>query len=102
MTEKVNEEKTQHIAGLAKLSIDKEDLPKFTEQLNDMLEMLDEIDTVDTDGVEPTYTVTDRINVMREDVADNWGQRDALLHNAPEAVDGLIRVPTIIDESEDK
>ncbi|WP_395319205.1 Asp-tRNA(Asn)/Glu-tRNA(Gln) amidotransferase subunit GatC [Fructilactobacillus frigidiflavus] len=102
MTEKVNEATTQHIAGLAKLKLTEEQLPKFTEQLNDMLNMLDELGTVDTEGIEPTYSVTDRINVLREDVADNWGQRDALLANAPETADGLIRVPTIIDESEDK
>ncbi len=39
---------------------------------------------------------------MREDVADNRGQRDALLANAPESGKGYIRVPTIIDESEDE
>ena len=37
MTEKVNEATTQHIAGLAKLKLTEEQLPKFTEQLNDML-----------------------------------------------------------------
>ncbi|WP_413627015.1 Asp-tRNA(Asn)/Glu-tRNA(Gln) amidotransferase subunit GatC [Fructilactobacillus vespulae] len=102
MTEKVNEAKTQHIAGLAKLKLSEEELPKFTEQLNDMLGMLDELSTVDTEGIEPTYSVTDQINVLRDDVADNWGQREELLKNAPETADGLIRVPTIIDESEDK
>lgn len=54
---------------------------------------------VDTDGVEPTSSVTDQINVMRDDVAEDWHQRQALLDNAPDTADGYIRVPTIIDES---
>ena len=45
--------------------------------------------------------MTDQINVMREDIADNWNQRQALLDNAPDTADGYIRVPTIIDESGD-
>ncbi|USS88500.1 Asp-tRNA(Asn)/Glu-tRNA(Gln) amidotransferase subunit GatC [Fructilactobacillus hinvesii] len=102
MSEKVDQARTQHIAGLAKLKIADAELDQFTEQLNDMLDMLDQLGTVDTEGVEPTYSVTDQINVMRPDVANNWGEREALLRNAPESVDGLIRVPTIIDESEDE
>ncbi|EKK20757.1 Aspartyl-tRNA(Asn) amidotransferase subunit C [Fructilactobacillus florum 8D] len=101
MTMKVDEARTQHIASLAKLKLTEEEVPRFTEQLNDMLGMLDDLEKVPTDGVEPTYIVTDRLNAMRADVADNWDQSAKLLKNAPEAADGLIRVPTIIDESED-
>ncbi|USS92970.1 Asp-tRNA(Asn)/Glu-tRNA(Gln) amidotransferase subunit GatC [Fructilactobacillus ixorae] len=102
MSEKVDQARTQHIAGLAKLKIADQELAQFTDQLNEMLALLDKLEAVDTEGVTPTYSVTDQLNVMRPDVANNWGERDALLRNAPEAVDGLIRVPTIIDESEDK
>ncbi|USS85603.1 Asp-tRNA(Asn)/Glu-tRNA(Gln) amidotransferase subunit GatC [Fructilactobacillus myrtifloralis] len=102
MSEKVDQARTQHIAGLAKLKIADQELAQFTDQLNEMLAMLDKLEAVDTEGVTPTYSVTDQLNVLRPDVANNWGERDALLRNAPESVDGLIRVPTIIDESEDK
>ncbi|MED7644804.1 UNVERIFIED_CONTAM: Asp-tRNA(Asn)/Glu-tRNA(Gln) amidotransferase GatCAB subunit C, partial [Lactiplantibacillus plantarum] len=43
------------------------------------------------------------VNVMREDVAvkSSDQERQALLDNAPETANGLIKVPAIIDESED-
>ncbi|KID41356.1 Asp-tRNA(Asn)/Glu-tRNA(Gln) amidotransferase subunit GatC [Fructilactobacillus fructivorans] len=102
MADKITEEQTQHIAGLAKLELKQAELPEFTQQLNDLLKMLDTLEKVDTTGVEPTYTVTDQINVTRKDIAEDWGERDALLKNAPDTSDGLIKVPAIIDESEDE
>ena len=47
------------------------------------------------------YSPTQELSVMREDVAVANNQRDALLANAPETEQGLIKVPAIIDESED-
>ncbi|UQS86387.1 Asp-tRNA(Asn)/Glu-tRNA(Gln) amidotransferase subunit GatC [Nicoliella spurrieriana] len=101
MADRIDKETVNHVAELAKLSLTKDQLPYFTDQLGSIMDLIDTLSEVDTEGVEPTYSVTDQINVMREDVAQNWGERDALLNNAPEVADGLIRVPTIIDESED-
>ncbi|MGL5104307.1 MAG: Asp-tRNA(Asn)/Glu-tRNA(Gln) amidotransferase subunit GatC, partial [Limosilactobacillus fermentum] len=52
---------------------------------------------------EPMSTPTTEVNVMREDVAvkSSDQERQALLDNAPETANGLIKVPAIIDESED-
>ncbi|MEJ6399615.1 Asp-tRNA(Asn)/Glu-tRNA(Gln) amidotransferase subunit GatC [Nicoliella lavandulae] len=101
MADRIDKETVKHVAGLAKLSLTEDQLPYLTGQLDSIMDLVDTLSEVDTDEVEPTYSVTDQINVMREDVAENWGERDALLNNAPEVADGLIRVPTIIDESED-
>ncbi|GAF36450.1 Asp-tRNA(Asn)/Glu-tRNA(Gln) amidotransferase subunit GatC [Lentilactobacillus farraginis] len=99
MTEKISEDQVKHVAELAKLKIDDDQLPYFTTQLDKIIGLFETLSEVDTDGVEPTSSVTDQVNVMREDIADNWHQRQALLDNAPDTQDGYIRVPTIIDES---
>lgn len=101
MTEKISEDQVKHVAELAKLKITDDQLPYFTTQLDQIIGLFETLSEVDTDGVEPTSSVTDQINVMREDIADNWNQRQALLDNAPDTADGYIRVPTIIDESGD-
>lgn len=101
MTEKISEDQVKHVAELAKLKIADDQLPYFTTQLDQIIGLFETLSEVDTDGVEPTSSVTDQINVMREDIADNWNQRQALLDNAPDTADGYIRVPTIIDESGD-
>ncbi len=101
MAEKISEEQVKHVAELAKLEISDDQLPYFTKQLEQIIGLFDTLSKVDTTGVEPTSSVTDQINVMREDIAENWHQTQGLLDNAPDTQDGYIRVPTIIDESED-
>ncbi len=101
MTEKISEDQVKHVAELAKLKIDDDQLSYFTTQLDQIIGLFETLSLVDTDGVKPTSSVTDQINVMREDIADNWQQRQALLDNAPDTQDGYIRVPAIIDESGD-
>jgi len=101
MANRINREQVQHVAGLAKLEFTDAELDAFTPQLDDIIGMFETLSEVDTDGVDVTSNVSDQINVMREDVADNWGQSEDLLHNAPDAARGFIKVPAIIDESED-
>ncbi|WP_172187371.1 Asp-tRNA(Asn)/Glu-tRNA(Gln) amidotransferase subunit GatC [Lentilactobacillus kribbianus] len=101
MSEKISAEDVKHVASLAKLSVSDEQLPYFTEQLGQIIGLFETLGEVNTDGVKPTVSVTDQLNVMRDDIADNWQERDELLANAPETMDGYIKVPTIIDESED-
>lgn len=101
MNEKISEDQVKHVAELAKLKIADDQLPYFTTQLDQIIGLFETLSEVDTDGVEPTSSVTDQINVMRDDIAEDWHQRQALLDNAPDTADGYIRVPTIIDESGD-
>ena len=63
--------------------------------------MVNTLNEVDTTDVEPTFNVTDQLNRMREDVAVRSGDKDVLLANAPETENGFIRVPAILDESEE-
>ncbi|HIX34804.1 MAG TPA: Asp-tRNA(Asn)/Glu-tRNA(Gln) amidotransferase subunit GatC [Candidatus Limosilactobacillus merdigallinarum] len=101
MAEKIDRQEVQHVADLAKLSFDDEALDKITPQLEEIIGLFTDLQKVDTDGVEPMYSPTTEVNVMREDKGVRSNQRDALLKNAPDTQDGLIKVPAIIDESED-
>lgn len=101
MSDKINEQQVKHVASLAKLQFDDQQLGKFTSQLESIIDMFETIDPVDTTGVEPMTSATDQVNAMREDVAVNSHQREALLNNAPDTEDGYIKVPAIIDESGD-
>ena len=95
----ITKEEVKHVANLAKLECSEEELNKFTNQIEDIVNLVNSLNEVDTKGVEPTFSVTDQINRMREDIAVKSGQKDDLLANAPETEDGFIRVPAIIDES---
>ncbi|SEM91707.1 aspartyl/glutamyl-tRNA(Asn/Gln) amidotransferase subunit C [Ligilactobacillus sp. WC1T17] len=91
----------EHVASLAKLKFTDEELQKFTGQMDAIIDMVEQLQEVDTTGVPVTSTVTDATNVMREDVAVKGTDRDLLMENVPEHQDGLIKVPAIIDESEE-
>lgn len=101
MADRIDREQVKHVASLAKLEFTDAQLDALTPQLDDIIGLFESLSEVDTSKVEATSNVTDSLNVMREDVAEDWGQSDALLKNAPEAENGFIKVPTIIDESED-
>lgn len=103
MAEQLDRQQVEHVADLAKLAFTDAELDKVTPQLEEMIDLFKELEEVDTTGVEPMSTPTTEVNVMREDVAvkSSDQERQALLDNAPETANGLIKVPAIIDESED-
>ena len=91
----------KHVASLAKLEFTDEELQKFTGQMDEIIHMVEPLGEVDTTDVPVTSTVTEEVNVMREDVAVKGTDRTLLMKNVPEEKDGLIKVPAIIDESEE-
>lgn len=91
----------KHVASLAKLEFTDEELQKFTGQMDEIINMVEQLGEVDTTDVPVTSTVTEEVNVMREDVAVKGTDRTLLMKNVPEGKDGLIKVPAIIDESEE-
>ena len=91
----------KHVASLAKLEFTDEELQKFTGQMDEIINMVEQLGEVDTTDVPVTSTVTEVVNVMREDVAVKGTDRTLLMKNVPEEKDGLIKVPAIIDESEE-
>lgn len=87
----------QKLASLSALTVTGDESDALAAQLTTILEYVEQLNSVDTEGVEPTYQVTGLENVMREDVVIDYGlDRDALLANAPEQQDGQIRVRRVL------
>ena len=91
----------KHVASLAKLEFTDEELQKFTGQMDEIINMVEQLGEVDTTDVPVTSTVTEEVNVMREDVAVKGTDRTLLMKNVPDEKDGLIKVLAIIEESEE-
>lgn len=96
----ISEEQVKHVAKLAKLSFSQEELHEFTSQLGKIIDMVETLEEVDTNGVPFTSNVGETINVMREDVATEGWSRKELMRNVPESENGYIKVPAIIDNEE--
>lgn len=64
---KLSEKDVLHVAKLAHLEIDEKELPKFINQLSEVVDYVGQLSEVNTDGVEPTSQTTGLENVQRTD-----------------------------------
>ncbi|KYD10247.1 Asp-tRNA(Asn)/Glu-tRNA(Gln) amidotransferase subunit GatC [Heyndrickxia sporothermodurans] len=94
---RISKDQVNHVANLARLEFDEEQTEKFTKQLDDIINLAELLNEVDTTNVEPTSHVLDIRNVLREDKAEPGLPQEEVLKNAPDKKDGQIRVPSIIE-----
>ena len=88
----------EHVARLARLSLDEAELERTRAQLSTILEYIDKLRELDTDAVEPTAHAVPLVNVMREDTVEPCFPREAMLANAPDPAGEFFRVPRIIED----
>lgn len=96
----ISKEEVAHVAQLARLEFTDAELEQYTGQLDEILNMVDQLSTVDTEGVPATTQNVMLENVMRADVATFVTPRAELMKNAPTEKDGLLQVPAIIAKEE--
>ena len=86
-----------HIARLARIALDPQEVDRFTSQLSGILDHFAALEAVDTDDLEPTAYPLPLSNVMREDAAAPSLPREAALANAPQQEDGYLRVRAVLE-----
>ena len=94
---KITRQDVEHVALLSRLELSEDDAEKFTGQISSILGYIDMLNTVDTEGVEPTAHVLPLKNVMRPDETRVSLPREEALSNAPEREDGYFKVPKIME-----
>ncbi len=94
---RISIEQVKHVAHLARLAITEEEAEMFKEQLDAMISFSEQLNELNTEGVEPTSHVLTIKNVFREDVAKSGLPIEDVLKNAPDKKDGYIRVPAILE-----
>lgn len=85
------------IARLARLSIDEADVPHYATNLSNILDLVEQMNSVDTSGVIPMSHPLDVAQRLRDDVVTEDNQRDAFQSVAPATRDGLYLVPKVIE-----
>jgi aspartyl-tRNA(Asn)/glutamyl-tRNA(Gln) amidotransferase subunit C len=89
-------EEVLHVAHLARLTLDPEEVELFTRQLNDILAYVEKLQELDTTGVTPMAHVLPVCNAFREDEVREGLPREAALDNAPAREEGSFLVPRVI------
>lgn len=87
----------RQISNLARIELSDENAQKLLTELNDILHMVERIQSVDTDGVAPMPHPFGGAQRLREDVVTEHNNREENMKNAPDEVDGLFLVPKVIE-----
>lgn len=90
-------EEVKKVAKLARIDLSEEEVNLFQSQLSDILEYVEQLGKINTQGVEETAQVTGLENVFRSDAIEEQpeGQREAALSQAPQRVANLIKVKSV-------
>ncbi|MBQ8598040.1 MAG: Asp-tRNA(Asn)/Glu-tRNA(Gln) amidotransferase subunit GatC [Lachnospiraceae bacterium] len=92
----ISDETIEYVGILAKLELSEEEKEKAGKDMGSMLDYIDKLGELDTEGVEPMSHVFPVNNVFREDVVTNGDIREEILKNAPDEKDGMFVVPKIL------
>src|SRR5713101_7829405 len=87
----------EHVALLARLDLTPEEKTKLTEELNVILDYFEQLQELDTAGVEPTSHAIPMQNVFRTDEVRPSLPREVILAEAPDAREGYFVVPRIVE-----
>jgi len=93
----VDEKNVEQIAHLARLDINKKDIPEYVTNLGNILALVEQMNAVNTDDVAPMAHPTDAVQRLREDVVTAENQREHFQEIAPQVEDGLYLVPQVIE-----
>jgi aspartyl-tRNA(Asn)/glutamyl-tRNA(Gln) amidotransferase subunit C len=90
----IDRDQVLHVARLARLKLDDEELERMAGELSGILEHIEHISELDLDGVDPTSHVIALENVFRPDEPRPSWDRDEVLESAPDPASGAFRVPS--------
>ncbi len=97
MAHVIDDETIDYVGILAKLELSEEEKEQAKKDMGRMLDYIDKLNELDTEGVEPMSHVFPLHNVFREDVVTNGDDRENMLKNAPAKKDGSYKVPKTVE-----
>ena len=92
----ISADDVRKVAKLARLDLPEEKIATYTGQLERILDYVDQLQAVDTDGVPATTRAVEVVNVTREDTVVPTDVREQLLEEAPLREGDFFRVPKIL------
>lgn len=94
----ISSQQVEHIARLSRLALDADELNRVGEQMGRILEYVEQLNELNTDGVEPASHALPLANIAREDKVCHRLDTQGIFQNAPEQEGDFFRVPQIMSE----
>jgi aspartyl-tRNA(Asn)/glutamyl-tRNA(Gln) amidotransferase subunit C len=95
----IDQEQVHKVALLARLALTPQEEAQYTTQLGSILDYFEQLSELDVTDVEPTTRAIDMSNITRVDELRVWGDRDAILDNAPDQDGDFFKVPKIMEDA---
>lgn len=92
----ISKEEIRHIANLSMLNLTEEEVEKYTQDMQEILNFAETINNADTEGTGETMGALEIYNVLRKDEVRESMDRDLLLQNAPDQDVGMFKVPPVV------
>lgn len=92
----VSKEEILHIAKLADLKINENEIDEYAKNLEEILDFMKILDSVNTDNVEESIGNLSNVNVFRKDEVKEFEDKEALLQNAPDKENNMFKIPKVI------
>ncbi len=92
----ITNELIDHLAHLARLQFTIEEKKELQKDLQRMIEFVEKLKEINTDGIEPMLHMSDAVNVFREDEVRGSVSREEALRNAPVKDNEYFKVPKVI------
>lgn len=92
----VSKNDVAHLAALSSINLSDEELSALTVDLENIIGYIEQLQELDTSGVEPTYQLTGLSNVWRNDDIKPQLEREKLLQLAPAQLDNQVKVPKVL------
>lgn len=86
----------EHVAELARLKLNEEEINKFLPQLKEALEFFSKLKEINTDNVKPSFQPVELKNVMREDKEEECVSQDNALSLTEHKKDGYFKGPRAV------
>lgn len=93
----IEQGEVEKIAELARIRISKEEIGDVTQRITEVLQMVDQLQAVDTLDIEPMANPLDATQRLRPDEVTQSNRRDAFQAIAPAVENGLYLVPKVIE-----
>ena len=93
----LDKDTVRNIANLARIKVAEDDLGHLAGELSAILDWVEQLNGVDTEGVEPLASVVDVTLPLRADAISDGDCRDSVLANAPDSEDGFYAVPKVVE-----
>ena len=93
----IERHETEKLATLARIAINEDAISDLTARLSSVLDLVDKLQAIDTDGIAPMSHPMQSTQRLREDKVTELNQREALQSVAPDIEKGLFLVPKVIE-----